>query len=170
MAADVAVLEAEPTVEAGQPPSSFRAFWNAFSENRGAVLGLVVVAAICIVAIFAGVLAPHSPTEQFRDAILAPPFWEEGGSLRFVFGTDGVGRDTLSRLMYGARVSLFPKMFDHFALGLVETTNTQVHVHTLTHTRARARERERERKRESNRTCYSVQRGSQATTPGATQL
>ena len=107
MAADVAVLKAEPTVEAGQPPSSFRAFWSAFSENRGAVLGLVVVAFICIVAVFAGVLAPHSPTEQFRDAILAPPFWEDGGSLRFVFGTDGVGRDTLSRLMYGARVSLF---------------------------------------------------------------
>lgn len=107
MAADVAVLEAEPTLEAGQPPSSFRAFWSAFSENRGAVLGLVVVAFICIVAVFAGVLAPHSPNEQFRDAVLAPPFWEEGGSLRFVFGTDGVGRDTLSRLMYGARVSLF---------------------------------------------------------------
>ena len=107
MAADVAVLEAEPTIEAGQPPSSFRAFWSAFSENRGAVLGLVVVAFICIVAVFASVLAPHSPTEQFRDAILAPPFWEEGGSLRFVFGTDGVGRDTLSRLMFGARVSLF---------------------------------------------------------------
>lgn len=107
MAADVAVLEAEPTLEAGQPPSSFRAFWSAFSENRGAVLGLIVVAFICIVAVFAGVLAPHSPNEQFRDAVLAPPFWEEGGSLRFVFGTDGVGRDTLSRLMYGARVSLF---------------------------------------------------------------
>ncbi|MDX7949826.1 ABC transporter permease subunit [Lichenihabitans sp. Uapishka_5] len=107
MAADVAVLEAEPTAEAGRPPSSLRAFWSAFSENRGAVLGLVVVVLICVVAIFADVLAPHAPAEQFRDAILAPPFWEEGGSLRFLLGTDGVGRDTLSRLMYGARVSLF---------------------------------------------------------------
>lgn len=108
MAADVVALEVQPTAEAGvSPPASLRNFWNAFRENRGAVLGLVVVVLICLIAAFADVLAPHVPTEQFRDAILAPPVWAEGGSWRFPFGTDGVGRDTVSRLMYGARVSLF---------------------------------------------------------------
>ena len=67
----------------------------------------MVVVLICFIAAFANVLAPHAPDEQFRDAILAPPVWAEGGTWRFVFGTDGVGRDTVSRLMYGARVSLF---------------------------------------------------------------
>ena len=108
MAADLAAVDVAPTAEAGAaPPSSFGAFWHAFRENKGAVIGLVVVALICLVAIFADVLAPHPPIEQFRDAVMAPPVWAEGGSWRFPLGTDGVGRDMLSRLMYGARISLF---------------------------------------------------------------
>ena len=108
MAADIAALEVLPTAEAGvAPPSSFGAFWHAFSENRGAVFGLAVVVLICLVAIFADILAPHPPLEQFRDAVMAPPVWSDGGSWRFPLGTDGVGRDMLSRLMYGARISLF---------------------------------------------------------------
>jgi len=52
------------------------------------------------------VIAPHLPAEQFRDALLRPPVWMEGGSWKFLLGTDDVGRDILSRLMYGARLSL----------------------------------------------------------------
>ena len=58
-------------------------------------------------ALTANVVAPHSPIEQFRDAVRAPPVWEAGGSWRFVLGTDGDGHDMLSRLIFGARVSLF---------------------------------------------------------------
>ncbi|MBT9595748.1 MAG: ABC transporter permease subunit [Vitreoscilla sp.] len=89
------------------PPSPLRAFWSAFSENRGAVAGLVVVVVIVLLAIFADVVAPYSPTEQFRDAVRAPPAWAEGGSSRFLLGTDSLGRDMLSRLIHGARISLF---------------------------------------------------------------
>ena len=88
-------------------PSPLRAFWAAFRENRGAVGGLVVVLFIVAVALLADVIAPHSPTEQFRDAVRAAPMWAEGGSARFVLGTDSLGRDMLSRLIHGARVSLF---------------------------------------------------------------
>ncbi|MBO0222629.1 dipeptide ABC transporter permease DppC, partial [Vibrio parahaemolyticus] len=49
---------------------------------------------------------PHAPDEQFRDFLLVPPVWESGGSWQFILGTDDVGRDLLSRLMYGARLSL----------------------------------------------------------------
>ena len=90
-----------------QPLSPFQAFWAAFAENRGALTGLYLVLAIIVTAILAGVLAPHSPYEQFRDAVLAPPVWAEGGTSRFWLGTDDLGRDMLSRLLYGARVSLF---------------------------------------------------------------
>ena len=108
MAADIAALEAVPTAEAGAaPPSSFGAFWHAFGENKGAAIGLALVVLICLVAVFAPVLAPHSPIEQFRDAVMAPPVWENGGSWTFPLGTDGLGRDMLTRLMYGARISLF---------------------------------------------------------------
>jgi dipeptide transport system permease protein len=98
---------AEPAPTIAEEPGPLRAFWQAFRENRGAVAGLAVVVLIVIVAIFADVLAPHSPIEQFRDAVRAPPAWSEGGSMRFVLGTDSLGRDMLSRLMHGARISLF---------------------------------------------------------------
>ena len=83
------------------------AFWAAFRENRGALAGLAVVLLIVLLAITADVVAPYSPTEQFRDAVRAAPAWAEGGSARFVLGTDSLGRDMLSRLIHGARISLF---------------------------------------------------------------
>jgi dipeptide transport system permease protein len=82
-------------------------FWSYFKENRGAVIGLIFFVAIVLLAIFAGIVAPHAPNQQYRDAFLQPPFWETGGSLKFILGTDAVGRDILSRLIFGARYSLF---------------------------------------------------------------
>ena len=82
-------------------------FWFYFSEHRGAVVGMWVFLALVVVAIFAPLIAPYDPTQQFRDALLQPPAWSEGGSSRFIFGTDAIGRDILSRLIYGARYSLF---------------------------------------------------------------
>jgi dipeptide transport system permease protein len=87
-------------------PGRGRLFWRAFSENRGAVGGLVLMAVLVLLAIFADLVAPHSPVQQFRDHLLAPPFWQKGGGLAFPLGTDDVGRDILSRLLYGARLSL----------------------------------------------------------------
>ena len=89
------------------PPGPLLGFWRAFRENRGAVAGFAVVALIVFAAIFAGVIAPHDPLEQFRGFSKLPPFWMEGSDSRFLLGTDAVGRDMLSRIMYGARVSLF---------------------------------------------------------------
>ena len=97
-------LSPEPVAPA--PPTPARAFWSAFRENRGAVAGLAVVAFITLMAILAGIVAPHSPIEQFREAVKAPPVWD-GGTWQYVLGTDSLGRDLLSRLIYGARVSLF---------------------------------------------------------------
>ena len=98
-------LIADAAGPAPRPP--LRAFWDAFSENRGAVGGLAVVTLIVLLAILADWVAPYSPTEQFRDAVRAVPMWVEGGSSRFVLGTDSLGRDMLTRLIHGARISLF---------------------------------------------------------------
>jgi len=84
----------------------FQEFWHYFKRNKGAVIGLVYIVIMVLVAVFAGLLAPHGPAEQFRDALLHPPVWQEGGSWQYILGTDDVGRDVLSRLMYGARLSL----------------------------------------------------------------
>jgi dipeptide transport system permease protein len=89
------------------PPLPARALWDAFKENRGAVMGLAVVVVVVLLAIFADVVAPYPPNEQFRDAVRAAPAWADGGSMRFILGTDSLGRDMLSRLIHGARISLF---------------------------------------------------------------
>ena len=108
MAADVALaLPADEAVRILAQPTPLAAFWATFRENRGAVFGLAVISTIALIAIFANFIAPHSPIEQFRDAVRAPPIWSEGGTWRYALGTDGDGHDTLSRLIYGARVSLF---------------------------------------------------------------
>ena len=88
------------------PPGPLLEFWRHFSENRGAVFGLFVIICMVVIALGAPWLAPYAPQEQYRDALLVPPSAHAGGSLRFWLGTDDVGRDMLSRLIYGARVSL----------------------------------------------------------------
>ena len=88
------------------PLIQLREFWYYFSVNRGAVIGLVVFVLLVLTAIFAEWIAPHSPIEQYRDALLTPPAWLEGGRPEFLLGTDAVGRDILSRLIHGAQYSL----------------------------------------------------------------
>lgn len=101
------MTDAEIPGETIERPSRLREFWTYFKENRGAVIGLYVFTFFVIVAILADVLAPYPPNEQFREHLLQPPFWQEGGTTEFLLGTDAVGRDMLSRLLHGARYSFF---------------------------------------------------------------
>ena len=91
---------------APEPLSPLREFWHYFRRNKGALIGLIYILLMLLIAVFAPLLAPHLPDEQFRDHLLQPPVWQEGGSWQFILGTDDIGRDILSRLMYGARLSL----------------------------------------------------------------
>ncbi|ALG73439.1 peptide transporter [Azospirillum thiophilum] len=93
-------------VAASRPPHPLAEFWYHFRQNKGALAGLVVILLIALIAVFAGVIAPHDPDIQYRDAILTPPVWQEGGTWTYMLGTDDIGRDMLSRLMYGARLSM----------------------------------------------------------------
>lgn len=85
---------------AGAAPHRTRAFLRRIVGNRRAAVGGVVVFVIAILALLAPIVAPYSPTAQHFDALLQPP------SARFLLGTDDLGRDTLTRIIYGARVSL----------------------------------------------------------------
>jgi dipeptide transport system permease protein len=95
------------TKTGGTPPSGLSEFWFYFSRNKGAVIGLFVFLIILFVAVFAPFVAPHSPSIQNRELLLMPTVFQEGGSWGHILGTDAVGRDILSRLIYGARFSLF---------------------------------------------------------------
>jgi dipeptide transport system permease protein len=88
-------------------PSPFKEFWQGFSHNKGAVVGLAFMTLVLLAALLAPWVAPYSPIEQYRDHMLVPPVWSDGGSSQFLLGTDEAGRDILSRLIWGARQSLF---------------------------------------------------------------
>ena len=91
---------------AAQPFSPGREFATAFLGNRGALVAFLAFAAIVAGALLAPWLAPHDPVQQFRDHMLTPPLWQAGGLAQFPLGTDELGRCMLSRLLFGARVSL----------------------------------------------------------------
>jgi dipeptide transport system permease protein len=93
-------------VKSAAPPGPWREFWTAFSANRGAVIGLAVIVVLLLVALFAPWIAPHAPNETNSAVFLLPPAWQQGGSASYLLGTDAIGRDILSRLMHGARLSL----------------------------------------------------------------
>src|SRR5215470_8807793 len=102
-------LEASTLVGAGTmpaPPGPLREFWGYFSANHGAVAGLVIVLAVLAMAALAPVLAPYPPNLTNNAVFLQPPAWQAGGSWAYPLGTDAIGRDILSRLIHGARLSL----------------------------------------------------------------
>lgn len=98
--------EADALTGAAAPPSPWADLWRDFRRNRGAVIGLGVVVALLLCAVLADVIAPYSPSEQYRDATLKPPSLQPVAGNVFVLGTDPVGRDLLSRLIHGTRLSL----------------------------------------------------------------
>ena len=91
-------------------PSPLKEFWQAFSHNKGAVAGLAFMLLMVFCALFAPWVAPHAPSEQYRDFLLTPPVWLDGGQWRFLLGTDDQGRDVLSAVLYGLRLSLIVGM------------------------------------------------------------
>jgi peptide/nickel transport system permease protein len=74
--------------------------------NRGAVFGLIMVLGVIVSAVFAPLLSPHDPTLSDVDKRLLPPIGQEGANPDYLLGTDYLGRDIVSRLIYGARISL----------------------------------------------------------------
>ena len=75
-------------------------------RDRSGVIGLIMFVTVVFAAVFAPLIAPYDPLEQnLRDAKM-PPAWSEGGDWDHVLGTDNLGRDLFSRIIYGARVSL----------------------------------------------------------------
>jgi len=93
--------EADPLMPNDSQPQTFRSLaWRRFLRHRLALAGAVVISLIVLAALFAPLLAPHDPNHvEIMSA-------REGPSFQYLLGTDLVGRDVLSRLIYGARVSL----------------------------------------------------------------
>ena len=75
-------------------------------EHKGALLGAVIVFGVVLIAVVAPIISPHDPYQQDLMKRLVPPVWQDRGTWEHIFGTDHLGRDYLSRLIYGAQISL----------------------------------------------------------------
>lgn len=89
------------------PTSPFQQNLATFAENRLALGSALILLIFVIMAIFAPWIAPQDPYETDLFRRLQPPAWKEGGELAFLLGCDALGRDILSRIIYGARISIF---------------------------------------------------------------
>lgn len=83
-----------------------RTFLPLLLRNRLALTGMVMLLVFVLIAIFAPLLAPHEPWQQNLRSRLLPPVWMEGGNPSFLLGTDQLGRDVFSRILYGSRVAI----------------------------------------------------------------
>lgn len=102
--------------------SALASAWILLQRDKPAIAGLVIILLVVLMAIFSPQLAPHDPLAQDLRSTKRPPAWQEKGSWDHVLGTDKLGRDQLSRIIYGARVSVTVGLFGAgiaLALGMV---------------------------------------------------
>ncbi len=98
------------TMTADTPVASesiFRRNLSNFAANRLAMACALIVVLFAVMAVFAPWIAPHDPNETDLFRRLQPPAWIAGGEWSFLLGCDALGRDILSRIIYGARISIF---------------------------------------------------------------
>lgn len=81
-------------------------FFKLILNNYPVLLSIIFLLLIIISGLFSPQLAPHDPMKQNLINSLQPPFWSEGGDIKFPLGTDHLGRDILSQIIYGSRISL----------------------------------------------------------------
>lgn len=94
-------------IKAGEiEQTPFQQNWRVLRTNKGAMLGLLILASIVACAVFAPLIVMHDPDVQYPEAQLVPPAWSDGSMSGFILGTDDLGRDLASRLIYGARFSM----------------------------------------------------------------
>lgn len=110
-----------PTVTPG-PMARVAARWRSFRRSRPPLFSFSVLFVVLVMAAIPGLLAPHDPNAQSLVLRYRPPFWLERGSLDYALGTDSLGRDILSRIIHGTRVSLTVAGFALLVGGFVGTT------------------------------------------------
>ena len=114
--------------EIDRPPRSlWRDAWARVFRNKASVMGMVIILFFLVLVIFAPQIAPHNPLEFNSGQDFLPPAWVESyagksGSPEFLLGTDTLGRDVLSRVIYGARVSMLVGFLPTSIILLVGTT------------------------------------------------
>jgi peptide/nickel transport system permease protein len=108
-------------IRLASPPPRFGAI-RAIRLGDVPLIPIFILVSIALIAVFANQLAPHNPEVGSLTARFKPPFWLKGGSTEYLLGTDQLGRDVLSRLIFGARVSMVVGFTAVIFAGVVGTT------------------------------------------------
>lgn len=119
---DSSIAVSATAVEPGGPVAAAPGFWRRVWKNKAVVVGCGLLLAIVLIALLAPWISPYDPYAQDLANRTVPPFWYEGGSWAHPLGTDPLGRDYLSRLFYGARISLLIGVAVAIISGLIGTT------------------------------------------------
>lgn len=121
-------------------PSPLKHTWLEFKKSHIAVLGLWIMMFFVLLIIVGPLIAPYNPLQQNINALLIEPAWSVNGTVRHIFGTDIIGRDLLSRLIYGCRMTLgislllvFIAMLIGVALGAIAGMSKGVRSSVLNH-------------------------------------
>ncbi|WP_078394286.1 ABC transporter permease [Shouchella patagoniensis] len=91
-------------------------------RSKTGTLGFIIVVAVILMAALASVLAPHDPNEINAINMFQPPMWIEGGTSEHILGTDNLGRDILSRIIYGSQISLLVGIASVVVAGIIGVT------------------------------------------------
>lgn len=112
-------MSSETTISTAQRRKPWVRWIKLLLQSKTGTVGFLIVSLVIFVAIFADVLAPHNPASNNLGDMLKPPVWLDGGSQNYILGTDNLGRDILSRIIYGSRVSLLVGVFSVILAGFI---------------------------------------------------
>lgn len=121
-------LQTEPRLQDNHELTSpikrqtFKRWSRLLLRSKTGTVGFIIVVAVILMAALASVLAPHDPTEINAINMLQPPMWIEGGSIEHILGTDNLGRDILSRIIYGSQISLLVGIASVVVAGIIGVT------------------------------------------------
>jgi peptide/nickel transport system permease protein len=100
-------------------PNQLQRFFRLLLKSKTGTLGMLIVLCVVLMAIFAPALAPHDPAKTNVAKRLLPPMWQEKGKPEHPLGTDNLGRDVLSRILYGSQISLLVGICAVVVAGLI---------------------------------------------------
>lgn len=112
-------MSSETTISTVQRRKPWVRWIKLLLQSKTGTVGFFIVSLVIFVAIFADILAPHDPASNNLGDMLKPPVWLDGGSQNYILGTDNLGRDILSRIIYGSRVSLLVGVFSVILAGFI---------------------------------------------------
>nr|WP_257347352.1 ABC transporter permease [Pseudalkalibacillus decolorationis] len=117
--AELSPYHVDKKVKKSMKNNKYRTYIKKLIKSKTGIVGFVLVLSICFIAMLAPLLAPYDPYKINAAQMLIPPVWIDGGTSNHILGTDNLGRDILSRLIYGSRISIIVGILSVVVAGFI---------------------------------------------------